>query len=358
MCTVDFAPGKGNPRNSEGSFLRTEKGEILFAYSAFRGEYARDHTSADLVLVRSRDGGRSWTAPSLLVSADACGAMNVMSVSLLRLRGGIGLFYLVRMSWTDMYIALRRSADEGETWGPPVRCSVRQGYFVVNNDRAVRLSSGRIVIPAAEHKNRVDAQGRVAFAPASATFFLSDDDGLTWREAETELALQCPACRSGLQEPGAAETEPGRLYGWARTDLGRQYEFTSQDGGAHWSAAVPSRFTSPLSPLSMKRLLDGRLIAVWNPIPWNNLTAVKDATDGRTPLVFALSGDSGRTWSAPRVIEDDPLSGYCYTAILPLEDAVLLAYCAGGKKDGCCLNSLRIRRMELPPAGSPAEGPR
>ena len=149
-------------------------------------------------------------------------------------------------------------------------------------------------------------------------------------------------------EPGVTETAPGVLYGWARTDLGRQYEFRSADGGVHWTDAVPSRFTSPLSPLSMKGLTDGRLMAVWNPVPRNNLSPDGDAADGRTPLVFALSGDGGASWSAPRVIEDDPRAGYCYTAILPLRDAVLLAYCAGTEEDGCCLNRLRIRRMACP----------
>ncbi len=349
MCVIDFPPGPGNPRNSEGAFLRTSGGEILFAYSSFTGAAAKDYTPADIRLIRSVDGGVTWSAPETIVLSSSFGAMNVMSVSLLEMRNGdTGLFFLVRRSWTDMAVVLKRSADGGRTWGPAVRCSGRPGYFVINNDRAVRLSSGRIIVPAAEHRNRVDAQGRVLFAPASATFFYSDDDGLSWREAETALELRCPACRSGLQEPGVTETAPGVLYGWARTDLGRQYEFRSADGGVHWTDAVPSRFTSPLSPLSMKRLTDGRLMAVWNPVPRNNLSPDGDAADGRTPLAFALSGNGGASWSAPRVIEDDPRAGYCYTAILPLRDAVLLAYCAGTEEDGCCLNRLRIRRMACP----------
>ena len=348
----DFPIGGGNPRNSEGAFASTARGDILFAYTAFRGTWARDYTPADVKLVRSADGGATWSEAALIARADDWGAMSVMSVSLLPMKNGdLGLIYLVRMSWTNMYIVLQRSRDEGATWGPPVRCSTRPGYFVINNDRAVRMSSGRIIIPAAEHKNRVDAQGKVTFAPATTTFFYSDDDGLSWQEAKTQLSLSCAACRSGLQEPGVIELAGGEMYGWARTDLGRQYEFVSKDQGVHWSLAMPSRFTSPLSPLSMKRLRDGRLMALWNPVPHHNLSVENKATGDRTPLVCAFSRDEGKTWSAPVAVEDDPQAGYCYVAMFPVEGAVLLAYCAGTKADGSCLNRLRIRRLALPRDG-------
>lgn len=348
---VDFPIGNGNPRNSEGSFLPIEgKDEILFAYTSFIGEKARDFTKADIKITRSHDGGTTWDVPVTVVRADDCGAMNVMSVSLLRmLNGDIGMFYLIRMNWLDMHIVLQRSSDGGHTWKEPTRCSTREGYFVMNNDRVIRLSSSRIIIPAAEHKNQIGEDGKVIFAPAITTFFYSDDDGQSWHESTTPLALNYPSCKSGLQESGVIELNPKQLYGWARTDLGRQYEFYSADHGESWSEAIPSRFTSPLSPLSMKRLLNGQIIAIWNPVPLNNIMIENKATGGRTPLVYSLSCDNGMSWSAPISIEDDPDSGYCYTAILPKENAVLLAYCSGTAADlGSCLNRLRIRRFQLP----------
>ena len=348
MTIYDFPPGDGNPRNSEGAFLALNEREILFVYSAFKGKTAMDHTAADLHRVISRDGGSTWSAPEVIVQAEDYQAMNVMSVSMLRMRNGdIGLFYLVRMSWTDMYYVCQRSADGGQSWGPPVRCTTRTGYFVVNNDRVIRTASSRILVPAAEHRNKVDEDGRLHFAAADTTFFYSDDDGRTWHESETMLSLGFPACHSGMQEPGLIETAPNHLYGWARTDLGRQYEFRSEDNGLHWSVPIPSPFTSPLSPLSMKRLLDGRFLAVWNPVPHHNVSVENRATGDRTPLVYALSADQGNLWSAPSFIEKDPDSVYCYTAILPMKDSVLLAYCAGNQQDGGCLNRLRIRRLPL-----------
>ena len=178
--------------------------------------------------------------------------------------------------------------------------------------------------------------------------FYSDDDGLTWHESAAPLTLSGIRSRSGLQEPGLVELNGGLLYGWARTDLCVQYEFLSRDGGESFSPAVPSCFTSPLSPLSMKRLPDGRLIALWNPIPEYQTRRSDKRTGGRTPLVYAFSSDEGRTWSEPEILEDDPLGGYCYTAIYATADALLLSYCAGDtRRDPSCLNRTRIRRIPL-----------
>jgi hypothetical protein len=66
----------------------------------------------------------------------------------------------------------------------------------------------------------------------------------------------------------------------------------------------------------------------------------------RTPLVAAISSDGGKTWLVRRTIETDPDGWYCYTAIHFVDDAVLLAYCAGDSKVGG-LNRLRLRRITL-----------
>ena len=359
--TYDIAPTPGHPRNSEGAFLPLADGRVLFIYSAFSGESARDHTPADLAAITSPDGGRTWSAPHTVVRASEYDAMNVMSVSLLRMRdGAVGLFFLIRRSWQDMCVALRRSHDEGETFGPETRCSTRTGYFVMNNDRVLRLSSGRIVVPVAEHVATFDAEGRAHMSAATVSSFFSDDDGLTWREANAPLTLSGIPSRSGLQEPGLVELTGGALYGWARTDLCVQYAFYSHDGGQSFTPAVPSHFTSPLSPLSMKRLPDGRLMALWNPVPEYQTRGSDPRTGGRTPLVYAMSGDEARTWSDPTVLEDDPLAGYCYTAMAVCGGALLLAYCAGDtRRDASCLNRTRIRRIPLeelgaqPDAGAP-----
>lgn len=336
----------GNPRNSEGTFLEISEDEIIFVYSRFRGHDPADQAYADLCLMRSTDGGRTFQEESIVLTCEGEGGVNMMSPSLMRMENGeAGLFYLVRITYTMTRIFLRRSADGGRTWGERVLCTPQDDFFVVNNDRVLRLSTGRIIIPVASHR-----AGEGYFDSRSeAMYFYSDDDGNSWHTSAGKCAMPHSAhCTSGLQEPGVAELKNGVLWSWARTELGRQYEMFSMDGGDNWTACQPSRFTSPNSPLCMKRADDGKLYAVWNPIPeYNGREKVEGIfTGGRTPMVIAVSGDDGKTFTEPVAFEWDKERGYCYCAICFIKDALLLAYCAGGKAEGSCLVKTRIRRIE------------
>jgi hypothetical protein len=344
----ELGPEPGNPRNSEGAFIRAGD-QILFCYSAFISESDNDHAAADIRVIRSGDQGQTWSAPQTVTRCRDHQAMNIMSVSLLDLSGGrVGLFYLVRRDWRDMRMWLRESSDGGYTWGEARLCMPRDGYFVVNNDRVVRLSCGRILVPAAEHVPTFHGEDRPHYSPATSTFFFSDDEGQSWREGPALLALGGVRSATGLQEPGVVELADGSLYGWARTDLSRQYQFKSASRGENWSMPLPSPFSSPVSPLSMKRLADGRLLALWNPVPDYPTRRYPPRSGGRSPLIAAVSADDGQHWTGPLVLEDDPDSGYCYTTIYEAGDAVLLAYCAGNvQRDVACLNRLRIRRLPL-----------
>jgi len=345
----------GNPRNSEGSFVTLKDGRILFAYSRYRGERMEDwadHATADIAARVSDDGGRTWSSEDRILVPNE-GACNVMSASLLRLRDGrIGLFYLRKNGLRDCRLWMRTSADEAATWTEPVRCIPAPGYFTVNNDRVVQLSTGRLVIPAALHRAKLDGdvwQDKAFDARGIAMFFLSDDGGKTWRESRDWHAFP-GKCGSGLQEPGVIERQDGTLYAWCRTEAGSQYEMESADHGETWSVPRASRFHSPLSPLSMKRIpATGRLLAVWN----DHSRAVeggaikrRPSSWGRTPLTIATSEDDGRTWLPARDIETDPDRGFCYTAIHFTDDAVLLAYCCGGGKRAV-LQDACIRRIPL-----------
>ena len=353
---LDIAPGPDAIRNSEGDVVELRDGRLLFVYSRFREGEGWDDDPAGLgALILSPDGSRVVEPPYWLLAPEADEARNIMSVSVERMSNGdIGLFYFLRRGFHDGRLHLRRSADEGRSWSAPVPCVPAPGYSVSNNDRTVRLRSGRLIVPVAAHRSielGADEQGRMRYSfdyVSQAIFYRSDDDGASWQPSNS-VALISRHSRTGLQEPGLIEREDGSLYAWARTDMGRQYEMQSFDQGESWTPAEPSPFTGPCSPLSMKRdPADGSLIAVWNPAPAYP-TRPLEGSD-RTPLVIARSRDDGRSWSEPLVLEDDPRSGYCYTTIyFPRAAApgtLLLAYCAGSAEEGI-LNRLRIRRLEL-----------
>lgn len=348
---------KGNPRNSEGAFITLPDGDILFVYSRYQGDDCADHAVADLWVARSTDGGESFDEGRVLLRCEDEQAVNIMSPTLLWMQNGdVGIFYLVRTTYSLMRMFLRRSSDNCQTFGERIICTPQEGFFVVNNDRVTRLQSGRIIIPTAIHRKgylvKAGEDGDGYFDSRSESmFFLSDDDGVTWRPSHTKCCSPFTAhSTSGLQEPGVIELSPDLLWGWARTDLGRQYEMLSMDGGDTWTAPQPSRFTAPLSPLCMKRAANGYIYAIWNPIPFHTDQSgrVGDVwTGGRTPLAIAYSKDNGKTFCKLVAFETDPGSGYCYTAIHFTDKCLLLSYCAGGAGNKMCLCHTRIRRIEL-----------
>ena len=97
-------PGENNPRNSEGDFIELKDGRILFVYSHYFAGRGGDHDPAYLAGRYSSDGGKTWTSEDVKI-VDREGTMNVMSVSLLRLKSGemfVGLkFFHVNPSFSE-----------------------------------------------------------------------------------------------------------------------------------------------------------------------------------------------------------------------------------------------------------------
>ena len=333
-------PGAGNPRNSEGDFIRLRDGRLLFVYTHFTGGSA-DHATAHLAGRFSVDGGVTWDTEDTLVLPNEAGC-NVMSVSLLRLPSGeIALFYARKNSMDDCVPCMRVSRDEGATWGEPTVCIEEPGYYVLNNDRVVQLAGGRVVVPVALHKRpewpEPDWSGTVMC-------YLSDDGGVAWRRSRDCLQGHAEdGARVVLQEPGVVELKDGRLMMFCRTTSGCQYVSFSSDQGESWTAFGPSNMISPCSPATIERIPStGDLL-----LAWNDHDGVDERYLGkRTPFNVAVSRDEGVTWTGRRTLEDDPGGWYCYTAMEFVGDYVLLGHCAGQRATGG-LNLTRITRFPV-----------
>ena len=144
----------GNPRNGEGSFVRLKNGTIMFGYTSFFGDSFDDDATARICAVFSSDEGETWSQSRVLFEKPE-NAGNIMSLSFLRMNNGdIGAFYIVKNFDRTDKIVFRRSADEGETWSDPINtldCLDEADYYVINNDRVLKLRSGRILFAAARH---------------------------------------------------------------------------------------------------------------------------------------------------------------------------------------------------------------
>ncbi len=354
----ELPPTKENRRNSEGAFVTLKNGDILFGFSYYKGKSWADDADADIYAIVSKDSGNSFSEPFLLYSHKTVNAQNIMAASFHRFKNGdLGLLFLAKRGNGLCLPLLVRSTDEGKTWSDPVECFDEEDYYCVVNDRIVEGADGRLLIPASRHKvtkwHIVDGESRVLETErGTLSVFGSDDDGKSWKALKEGIAI--PLSRgltSGVAEPGVVHLGNGRVWCFARTNGGRQYECFSSDNGQSWTDFQPSWFTSPDAPMSVKRLSDGRLLALWNPIPKYN--GRPDKVDGvltlcRTPFAIAVSDDNGENFKNMRILEDDPKAGYCYTAIHETADGcVLLGYSAGGTGDECALNRQRIRKIAL-----------
>lgn len=349
--TFNAEPTEELPRHSEGSFATLASGRVIFCYSQFyripderrMASVDLDSIPARIVRIYSDDQGRQWSQPVTVV--ENTGGMNVMSVSLLRLASGkLTMFYSIKNSYLDCRPYMRVSSDDGETWTEAKRVLDAPGYFVLNNDRVIQTSKGRIVIPLGYHRSRGSdpASLKTLDFRSIAMWIYSDDEGATWQESASWWAMPVRS-GSGFQEPGVVELADGSLFSWARTDQGAQYGFVSTDAGTTWTPPFPTELKSPTGPASIKVLPGSRdLLAIYNdhsgrfPFPKGQ----------RNPLVAAVSSDGGKNWPQRKLIESDPEGLFHYTAIHFVENAVLLGYCAGDRKVGA-LNRLRIRRIPL-----------
>ena len=362
----EILPSDGNPRNSEGAFLRAKNGDILFAYSRYNGFSDHDNASCDIALLRSSDEGEHWSFDKIIASSKDLGAVNLMSVSsLVQNDSSLAFYFLIKENDKTSTVGrcISRDGISFESLDAE-RCDFRakKGYYVINNDRISRLSDGRIIFPAAYYSTNECKEAAVA------TLLVSNDDGKTIEDGGFYLESAYTINRfTGLQEPGAVETDNG-IYMWFRTNYGCQYESRCSGLSFDFSTPLPSIFTSPNSPMQIKKI-DGVYYSVYNPIPNYNGRTYYPGTAGRTPIVIRKSTD-GINYGPINIIEGGDVlrgsdghnvfsfeiaadkvhsRGYCYPAIFKTDDDYLLiAYCRGDEfLHGDILDTTGIVKMKI-----------
>ena len=299
-----------NPRNTEADIIELKDGRLLLGWTEFYYFSGSDFSPARIAGKISEDKGRSWSEPFTI--QENIGVMNVMETDFLRLNSGeIVLFFCVKNSGFDCHPYMRKSFDEGKSWSEIIPIAkFHPGYFTLNNDRAIQLSNGRILLPAAFVPNIHIWSKLVSLC------FYSDDNGRTWYKSRNEVSLLPD---STAEEPGVIELEDGRVMMWMRTSLGYIYKAYSSDGGETWSKPESMGIVSPRSPQTIKRIpKTGDLLLIWN------------HTSGpkRTPLTAAISFDEGETWKNFRNIESSDEETYAYPSVTFVDnEAVITYYC-------------------------------
>jgi len=329
-------------RSGEGCVAPLADGSLLLIYGRFEGP--GDADKATLMERRSTDGGKRWSRAKALIRPPK-DALNVMSVSLLPLSDGrLAGLYLLKKGHDNCMPMLMTSDGCGRGWTRPMdTIDDRTGYYVVNNDRLVQLSTGRLMIPYCWY-NRAAPGPWNGFCGCA----FSDDLGRTWRRGqeiqieaarvtqpklvdETQAAalVDVRAGRVVCQEPGVQELLDGRVMMWCRTSGGYAYRAISADGGQTWGPfEAITDFAMPCGPQSIRRLPGSRrLIMLFNDrggVPFGH-----PQFQWRRPLTIAVSDDDGATWRRQGLLEPDAVPTHCYYSICFHDGNVLFSYYEG-----------------------------
>lgn len=190
------------------------------------------------------------------------------------------------------------SDDRGMTWSDP-----RKLYWFVSRgikNPPIVTKTGRYVLPA-----------YIEFRDYFGVFYLSDDQGKTWKERgrvkipddevpEVVLKNRKRAWGRLVLQPTVVERKDGTLWALMRAarPLGKMYETVSKDNGETWFPAKPYILPNPGGGFHMMRLQSGNLAVIYNHAP---VPEEKHEFE-RNPLSIAISDDDGKSWKWRRNI--------------------------------------------------------
>jgi hypothetical protein len=274
-----------------------------------------DEFSCQISSMVSTDRGRTWGDRRVMQPNEW--KHNVKHPNLVRLSDKEILFFYVGWdSATARNVFMRRSSDNGATWGEQVQIS-EPGWYCNNADRALRLSTGRVVLPA--HGPYAEQYvGGTAYKGGNLHSFVwySDDGFRTWKRSADSMTTKGRGCH----EPTIVELKDGRLFCLTRNTNQRQYYSISEDGGDHWSEPAPTVLPSPESPALIKRIpATGDLLVLWNNV-------ASPSNWPRTPLTAAISKDEAQSWTHFRDVDNRKDFDAAYASVTFVDDEALVAY--------------------------------
>ena len=288
----------------------TAQGTVLAWCEARNAE--SDWADIDILLRRSTDGGKSWSAAKSIAKLDEEKRKNPAA-----LRLGVNPQWVTlnnpvlipdRDGTVHMLFCLeyercfyQRSDDDGVTWSKPREITdtfeaFRKDYdwnvLATGPNHSIQLKNGRLIVPVWLSTG----SGGNAHRPSVTATIYSDDGGKTWKASQ--IAIPCNDRFINPNETVAVELADGSVMLNARNESGtiRRIVVTSPDGATDWSAP---RFQKDLiDPICMAGLTryahHGQNVLLFsNP----------DTTSGRKNVSLRMSRDEGKSWPVFRSIE-------------------------------------------------------
>jgi sialidase-1 len=318
------------------ALLVTAKGSVL-AFCEGRKTGGGDHGDVDLVMKRSTDGGRTWSALQLVHDEGGEAKITIGNPCPV-VDAKTGTIWLP-FTRDNKAVFITSSTDDGATWSAPRDLSATTmkpdwSWVATGPGIGIQLTrgahAGRLVIPS-DHKR----------SPAGEPFewnshmMFSDDAGQSWQ-------LSAPI-KAGANECQVIEREDGSLLVNARMQgnfEGCRGIATSTDGGATWSEiSQEKQLPCPKCQGSLLRYDEHRLL-VSNPFP---PAPVEGKPSGaRVNLTIRSSTDDGKTWPVAKRLHEGPSA---YSTLARLPDGTILCLYETGEKGA--YKVLRLARLNL-----------
>ena len=288
------------------------RGTVL-VFCEGRKTSARDDGDIDLLMRRSVDGGRSWQPVQQVYEEGGDQPITIGNPCPIAATDGTVHLLFCR---NNRRAFCTQTGDDGRTFSKPREITEALRPFEFPFTRlgtgpvhGIQTADGRLLAPLwLNDKIGHDYRSGVTY---------SDDGGSTWRTGGL-----VPAGITGLNEGTIAELPGGKVLLNMRNRQAKcRAAATSDDGGLSWS-----------EPQLVEELVDpqcqGSLLRLGNSDPAHLLFS--NAADlKRLRLTVRRSTDSGRTWSAGRLLHAGP-SAYSDLAVAP--DGTILCVYEGGQK--------------------------
>lgn len=345
----------------------TPKGTVL-TYCEARSDAKSDWGEIQVVLRRSTDSGKTWEEARQIAHfgqrfpgnpRKSVGGENEQTVNnpvaIVDKETGV-IHFLYCINYARCFYM--KSEDDGLTFSKPVEITQAFEAFRATCDwkvlatgpgHGLQLKNGRLVVPIWLAYGKIGAHD-----PSMSGTIYSDDHGLTWHAGE--IAFPNTADWKNPNETALVELSDGRVMLNARTSAlaNRRLVSVSPDGATGWS--TPSFDPALLDPMCM-----GSIIRIASPAPRGRLlfcnpySLKRDANGDEIPgghgprknLSIQISEDDGRTWAAPKTIEEGTSA---YSDLAQLPDGTVL--CFYERK-----NLLSIARLPLDWLNKPATAP-
>lgn len=276
-------------------------------------------------LIRSGDGGQTWSKPVALpkTSDDDRGpsigrAPDGTLVCMYRIFDAYDENGVFRKKDFDQYTMLTLSHDRGRTWTKPVEAKLPPHPWVAPFQRMVCLDDGTMLMP--------------AYTGQEALVIRSHAGGRNWGDIST--------IRQGFNEYAFLLLPGGRLLAAMRHRQSGLWISSSADGGREWSE--PEQITEGSRfPADLVLLPSGHVLLVYGR---------RHPPQG---VECRLSTDAGTTWGAPLLLAWSATNNDCgYPSAVVLDDGtiVMLWYAIGSTTDeqlGWHCEAVRFREEDV-----------